>query len=368
MERFETYEIFEKVGTPDDSACPVRKYDSDFSPSGIIDELRSGWVPKSLRKCIGCEKCAEKIDASFAENVGRISLESEMNQGFIPRAFSGAHWAIVDVQIKSETTQNRMSWVTPDLKISQTGEIAFFVGCVPYYEILLNGGGGNAVIDEIRSSIRLLNAVGISPVILSDEPCCGIERIMSGDKAGFNKLGNKLIEQLKERGVKTVITSCDDCRFALGEIYPDIFTDWDFDVIRLVDYLERYPGKVAFAKLESSAAIQKPDKFSDSGKLNSVEKILSEIEGLEISECDDSLPSTFGSWEQVNSITNKLILDVLESAQNTGANTFLVPSVRNLARFLETRRTGAWQTTSITLRGLYSFLDERHTVIEDFTG
>ena len=59
---------------------------------------------------------------------------------------------------------------------------------------------------------------------------------------------------------------------------------------------------------------------------------------------------------------------ILKAAEATGAPVVLIPGTRMLVRLLEGRRPGSWEETSIKIKGLYSFLSERHTVTEEFTG
>ncbi len=79
-------------------------------------------------------------------------------------------------------------------------------------------------------------------------------------------------------------------------------------------------------------------------------------------------PSTFGSWGQFDAVSKHMETDFLKAAEATGAGTVLIPGTRMLVRLLEGRKPGSWEETSIKIKGLYSFIADRHTVHEEFAG
>ena len=172
----------------------------------------------------------------------------------------------------------------------------------------------------------------------------------------------------KKRGIKTIVTACDDLRYTLGNRYPDRIPGWDFKVVRLADFLVQRGGSLAFMPTRDVVAIQPPDKYSDPLGLNSTHKLLSKVPELITKDIEPGHPSTFGVWEHFDAVSKKLETDFLKAAEATGADTVLIPSLRVLVRLLEGRRAGSWEETSIKIKGLYSFLSERHTVAEEFTG
>jgi hypothetical protein len=38
------------------------------------------------------------------------------------------------MQAAPKLKQDRLNWLTPELKVSKKGEILYFVGCLPYFE------------------------------------------------------------------------------------------------------------------------------------------------------------------------------------------------------------------------------------------
>ena len=59
-----------------------------------------------------------------------------------------------------------------------------------------------------KGAVKVLNALGIEPVLLPDERCCGHDLLWGGDVEHFEKLARKNVELLKAKGVKTVLFNC----------------------------------------------------------------------------------------------------------------------------------------------------------------
>ena len=355
---------------PNDSRCPVTRYRPEFVPSRLLDEARSGWFPRGIRHCIGCELCSPDPESSFPACADELLVAGEKREGFIPRAFGGALDAIVELQLRSESPQNRLNWLTPDIQIAREGgkgEIALFVGDAPYYDILFEGTGFRAT-NETRAAVELLNSVGVVPVVLEDEVSDGSERLHAGDRDSFIALGERNRDMFKERGVKTIVTACDDARYTLANRYAKRIDGWDFEIVRLADFLVQRGGRLAFMPTKETVAIQPLDRYSDPTGSDSIRKLLNKVPELTVMEMEDGHPSTFGTWHQFDSVSKRLETDFLKAAQTTGARTVLVPSTRMLVRLIEGRRPGSWEETSIAIKGFYSWLVEHHTVATEFTG
>lgn len=357
--------------SPVDSGCPVARYRDDFVPSQLIDEARSGWFPKGIRNCIGCELCSPSREASFPMCADSLIASVGRRDEFIPPAFGGALDAIISLQVRNDHKQNRLGWIDSRIHIAgENGksEVGLFVGEAPYLDIIPGEEIGFKPTDESHAAIDLLNSIGVKPVVLKDEVDSGTDRLHEGDMEAFTALGVRNRDLYKSRGVKTIVTTCDDCYYTLRTRYRKYIPNWNFSVMRLADYLVKHGGKLTFLPSRETVAIQPPDLYTDPDGLNSVRKLLRSIPGLEVREIEEGHPSTFGGWGQFDSITKRIETDFLKAAEKTGAETVLVPSTRMLVRLLEGRRPGSWEETSIKIKGFYGFLSERHTVHEEFAG
>lgn len=356
---------------PDDSRCPVTPWKPDFMPSRILDEARSGWFPKGVRACVHCELCSPRAEASFASCADHLLLAGGKREGFFPRAFGGALDAVVGLQLLHGEAQKRLDWVTPELRIAQkAGDegVGLFVGCAPYYDILLASETGFAATSETHAAVTLLNAIGVEPVVLPHEVCCGGDKLHAGDRDSFVALGSRNRDLFKEHGVRTIVTTCNDCLFTLGRRYPGRVDGWDFRVLSLSDFLVQNLSRLAFMPTRARIVIQPPDRYGDPDNVQSVRKLVSMIPGLDVKELESGYPSTLGNWNQFGGISKSMENALLKAAERAGGDLFLVQSTRPLVRLFEGRRPGSWEETSISIGGLYDFLAARHAVAPDFAG
>jgi Fe-S oxidoreductase len=149
------------------------------------------------------------------------------------------------MQAAPKLKQDRLNWLTPELKVSKKGEILYFVGCLPYFELFfsyLNVNLKKIAID----TIRILNRLDMEPVVLSDERCCGHDLIWTGDEETFNRLRQLNLESFHKAGVKTIITACGECSYVLKHLYPDSSDPFPFQVMHLSEFLQN----VSFPKWE----------------------------------------------------------------------------------------------------------------------
>jgi glycerol-3-phosphate dehydrogenase subunit C len=114
----------------------------------------------------------------------------------------------------------RFDWVTEDLEIAKKSDIAYMAGCWV----------AHSQPDIARSTIRLLNHVGIKPMLLKDEKCCGLFLIDNGHLEEASEHAKKFVDYIESLGVKKVVVSCPGCYIVLSHEYPDLYRKLDFDV------------------------------------------------------------------------------------------------------------------------------------------
>jgi Fe-S oxidoreductase len=132
---------------------------------------------------------------------------------------AGALYSLYRIMTVENLTQNRMDWVEKDLKISSRGDILYFVGCVPYFDVIFSDLNLDTL-EAPLNSIKILNKLGISPVVLPNERCCGHDLLWNGDVANFRKLAEHNIVEIEKSGAKTILFSCAECLSAFKSLYP----------------------------------------------------------------------------------------------------------------------------------------------------
>ena len=244
-------------------ACPLAQVDRDFSPRlaakhAIEEGLDSGYVKEKVWTCLTCGLCNERcpIGISFTEFIRAIRplFITEDFKGHL--SHGGTLHGLMRMQTAPDLNQNRMDWITGEHKISSQGEILYFSGCLTYIETFFSEM--NLKLKKIASdTVKILNSVGIEPVVLPDERCCGHDLIWTGDEKSFHKLRSLNIESFKKAGVKTIITSCGECSYTLKNLYRQPAEQFPFEVMHLSEYLQKI-GFSAGSELTGIATYQDP--------------------------------------------------------------------------------------------------------------
>ncbi|WP_245546334.1 (Fe-S)-binding protein [Methanomethylovorans hollandica] len=142
----------------------------------------------------------------------------------------------------------RFSWVTPDLEIAESSDVAYMAGCWVAYSH-----------PEIaQSTIRLLNKAGIKPMILKEEKCCGIFLIDSGHLDEIAAHGERYMEYIESLGVKKLLVSCPGCYHSIRDSYAELCRAPKFEVELTINVFKELldEGKLKPKELNRIVAIR----------------------------------------------------------------------------------------------------------------
>jgi Fe-S oxidoreductase len=186
------------------------------------------------------------------------------------------------IQSAPALTQNRLDWITPDLRVSPShGEILYFVGCLPYFDTFFSDMKLSMKMIAV-DTVKILNAMGIEPVVLPHERCCGHDLLWIGDEPSFHQLRRLNVESFQNAGVKTIVTACSECSYVLRQFYPDSTQPFPFEVMHLSEYLQK-TGLGDVNGLSHTATYQDPCRLGRFQKIyNAPRDLLGSI--LEIRE------------------------------------------------------------------------------------
>ncbi len=221
------------------ASCPVARWEEGFSPrrlvEGLMEDGEEVLAQEALWQCLTCLRCEMVCPSGvrLGEFVRRARAAAR------ERAFTGqcTHGGVVEawmhLMAQSGRPQARLRWLKEDPSLAvevwpSEGEAApsgagertlFFVGCLPYYQVLF-GDLGVPGEEMARQSVRLLNALGIRPVVLADERCCGHDLLWQGDEETFGRLLEANARLVAEARVDRIVTVCPECAFTLARDYP----------------------------------------------------------------------------------------------------------------------------------------------------
>jgi len=281
------------------ASCPRQLAGKEYSPRLLAHKLIAeredeSFIESSVWECLTCgvceERCPSGVDFSHLILEMRTLLAGTKGlKGF--RSHDGALHSWMRMMTSPNLEQNRLDWIDKRLRVSTSGPIAFFAGCAPYFDVFFSG----IEVDTLsiaRDSIRLLNFIGIEPVLLKNERCCGHDLLWTGDRENFETLCRLNYDEFKAAGIEEVVVTCPECFTVLGRYMPEIISGFDIKVTLLIDLLEREfrKGGMAFKPFKRRVTFQDPCRLARMpGKgCDSPRELLAEIPDIKLREMENS--------------------------------------------------------------------------------
>jgi heterodisulfide reductase subunit D len=316
------------------SLCPVAKINPNFAPrlivvkaqEGMEDEVKSD---KDIWSCITCEICNDMCpyEVDFSGFVQRMRVEAT-DSGHMPTCSLAGAVHAMERLTGSGQKQNRLVWLTDDLKVKEKGDVYYFTGCVYQFGVLFQDKAPD--LKQVPSSVvRILNAAGIEPVVSNQEVCCGHDLLWSGDEDNFTKLMEKNIKTIKEAGAKTVVFSCAEGFRTFDIDYQDFYGDLGFEVKHISEYLIDLMDS---GRLELGGSNEKVT-YHDSCRLGRHMEVydpprdLIKATGAELIEMlsikDKAICCGVNAFTNCGEVSKRMQVERLLEAKATGADTML---------------------------------------------
>jgi heterodisulfide reductase subunit D len=239
----------------------------------------------------------------------------------------GAMQSLMKLMTAPELNQDRLAWVTDDLKTADEGDVAFFVGCAPYFDAFFTELEADTL-EGAKSAIKLLNALGVEPVVLPDERCCGHDLLWGGDVEHFEKLARRNVELLRAKRVNTVVFNCPECYYTFKADYVNALGALPFEVKHLSEFLAERAGELNFDADEAeNVTFQDPCRLARfAGVVDAPRKVLAAA-GVELAEMARSGKSAVccagNGWLNCDRFSKEVQLERLREARATGATTLV---------------------------------------------
>jgi Fe-S oxidoreductase len=307
--------------------------DADRELAGQID---------SLNACLTCGSCEQRCPEGvhFVDFVrGVRALKPGEYQRPCPHG--EMLQAAARLMAKPEAPQRDLSWIDDDLRVAQEGETALFVGCLPQLDILFEQEMGVRTIEIARAAIRLLNGLGIEPVVLAEERCCGHDLLWNGEHDAFEALAKGNLETYEARGIQRILTTCGECYRTWALDYPALSDGYSPKVQHLSEFLaEQIDG----GRLEARGGdvpkmtYQDPCRLGRHGGVFDAPRQVLETVGngsfreMELSGSDSVCCGTSG-FIHCDAASRRLQDERLASAMETGAETLVTACPKCLVHF-----------------------------------
>ncbi|MCK4893386.1 MAG: (Fe-S)-binding protein [Calditrichia bacterium] len=316
--------------------CPVSRYSKTFSPRLLLIKSTRNSHPDAFKgadlwSCLTCRQC----DSICPSNIKYIELIQLIRNFVGVENMEGtcSHGGILDSILKIMTTpdlkQQRLDWLSKEYQTSNSSEYLYFMGCLPYYDVLFSEIGVQPL-NIARSTIKIFNYLDIKPKLLENEKCCGHDFFWNGDMENFKKLAELNIAQIKESGVKYVVTACAECYRTLKLDYQQIFGTLPFEIFHITEFLaQRLEEKNI--KLKSSAGkmtFHDPCRLGrHMGIYDPPRQSLSRLSGTELIEMPHNRKRAtccgVSAWMNCSQVSKQIQGQRLREGNLTGADTFI---------------------------------------------
>ncbi|UCG10639.1 MAG: FAD-binding oxidoreductase [Dehalococcoidia bacterium] len=185
-------------------------------------EGRENWdqfMVDTILVCTTCELCNLRCSASLPIEPSWMKLRGQLvtdekRMTFPPFEMMAASLR-KEGDIWAAYRKDRTAWFPKDLKAkhgpSHKAKIAYFAGCT----------ASHVENDIAMAAVRLLDAAGVDFTYIGEkENCCGTPMLVCGKWDVFEETLQSNIQNMKDAGVDTVVTSCPACDMMWRQVYP----------------------------------------------------------------------------------------------------------------------------------------------------
>jgi heterodisulfide reductase subunit D len=317
-------------------SCPISQERPEFSPRQMIKKTidePEGEILQStdLWSCVTCSRCSDRcpVKIDFPEFIRSYRIKAKSVNNLPRLSHNGMLQTIPQIQA-GETKQNRNLWAEETGNFTDKGEYFYFVGCLPYFDVVFKYLDVPAL-DSAKNILRILNKMGIEPVISNDECCCGHDAFWSGDEALFKKLAAQNIEAIKASGAKKVLFGCPEGYNMFKEVYPEYFDNLEFEIISITEFFakELLKSDIEFSPCSrNNVTYQDPCRLGRrSGIYEEPRQIINQIPETSYAEMEHNRENAIccgtTAWMECSNCSKTMQTKRLKEADKAGADTII---------------------------------------------
>ena len=311
--------------------CPVARYDPDFNPRLIAQKGLGGTDSAAgidaIWACLSCYMCTERCNyhVRFPDFIHILRHEALQGGTELHCSHGGALQSVMHMMAAGDVQQVRLSWLPPDVELSDGCDTVFFVGCSPYFDVLFTDLGVNTL-EGVKGALRLLNRAKVPFQLLANERCCGRDLLLQGDREGFLALARANMEEFKRHGVRRVITACPEGYHTLSVEYPRVLGETGIEVLHLAQVIAPLlrSGALSLGRMEERVTYHDPCTLGRCSRVfDEPREILRAMAGLELVEMEQSREKALccgaSPWVRCGAVNRQIQKLRLCQAEATGA-------------------------------------------------
>ena len=314
------------------ATCPIARVGGDYSPrkhvlATNLGDQRAIVENGSLFACLTCGLCDQRCPAEVAFTPLVLKLRELSNrEGVEPECpHGGALQSVMRMMATGGTQQDRMGWLTSDLKTeSKKGTVFYWTGCTMYYDAFFPDFDVTTL-EGTRAAVRLMNNVGIKPVVSPEERCCGHDLLWNGDRKNFELLAKHNVQLVADSGAETLVVSCAECLRTWKVDYAPYFEGNPPQIMHLTEFLaDRWPEMKLKPDGKRRVTYQDPCRLGRHlGIYKPPRRALESLPGVELIEMRHSGPAATccagGTWSNCDRFAKQIQVGRLREARATGA-------------------------------------------------
>jgi heterodisulfide reductase subunit D len=315
--------------------CPISRYNPAYSPRVMVENALLGLEDdlvhnRELFSCLTCSACRLRCpsDVDYPLFTQRLRTIASANGEHGDCAHSGILQSLVRLVSRSNVRPNRLEWVPETCRVAQQSDVLFFVGCAPYFDPVFEDMGVEAL-GIAKASLEILNRLGIEPILLSNEKCCGHDMLWTGDMETFRSLAEHNAAAIREAGAKRIVFSCAECYRTFKEDYPN-YVSLDCELQHISEALAQEVEKnsLKFRELSRKVTFHDPCRLGRHlGIYDDPRKVIKAIPGIEFVEMErsgeESLCCGTSAFTNCGAYSKRIRVDRLLEAKATGAHTLI---------------------------------------------
>jgi Fe-S oxidoreductase len=256
----------------------------------------------------------------------RTLRELAFREGVEPECpHGGALQSVMRMMARGGTQQDRLGWLGQELKTEKNkGAVFYWTGCTMYYDAFFSDLQVTTL-NGSRAAVRLLNALGITPVVSPEERCCGHDLLWNGDRTSFEMLARHNVRLVAESGAELLVTSCAECLRTWRLDYTPYLEGKPPRILHISEFLAEHLGEL---KLRGDGSrrvtLQDPCRLGRHlGVFDPPRQVLAGVPGIELREMRHARQAALccagGTWSNCDRYAKRLQVERLQEARSTGA-------------------------------------------------
>jgi len=314
------------------ASCPITRAGGNCTPRRHILAANLGHAAEvvhsdALFACLTCAACERRCPAEvgYTELVQKCR-ELARRDGIEPECpHGGALQSVMRMMARGGTSQDRLQWLGADLQTqAATGDVFYWAGCAVYYDALFPELDVRTL-DGNRAAVRVLNRLGVSPVVSAAERCCGHDLLWNGDRGSFEALAAHNIGLVQASGAGTLVTSCAECLRTWKLDYAPRIKGKTPRILHITEFIEERLPDLKFQRNgERRVTFQDPCRLGRHlGIYEAPRRLLAALPGVEPVEMSRSGAAAVccagGTWSNCDRFAKQIQVERLREARATGA-------------------------------------------------